>query len=288
MVNRRPAQTRARIAQTASRLRSLIHPEAVAPDELLVSERTGRIPYAEAQALEYRPAEIGETFGPQWATYWFRLAATVPEHWAGRPVELVWDSGCEALLYRDGAPVQGLVRGGGYDRITAPLGTPAGRVELELEMACNDLMGLPDPFPRRRDRTGRTWQEPHGRPLAAGAAAARPTDPRRPRAVRPRGVGDWRGTSRRCASSSRSRASTRPGRAGCSPSSTASPAPGSPPTAAPGPRRARSSATCSRTATPAARTRSPRSATRTSTPPGCGRWPRRAARSCARGRASSR
>ncbi|HET8953836.1 MAG TPA: glycoside hydrolase family 38 C-terminal domain-containing protein [Solirubrobacteraceae bacterium] len=160
MVNRRPAQTRARIEQTASRLRSLIHPEAVAPDELLVSERTGRIPYAEAQGLAFRPAEIGESFGPQWATYWFRLAATVPSSWAGRPVELVWDSGCEALLYRDGAPAQGLVEGGGYDRTTAPLGTPSGRVELELEMACNDLMGLPDPFPRRRDRTGRTWQEP--------------------------------------------------------------------------------------------------------------------------------
>ena len=174
MVNRRPAQTRARIAQTASRLRSLIHPEAVAPDELLVSERTGRIPYAESQALRYRPAEIGEAFGPQWATFWFRLAATVPEHWAGRPVELVWDSGCEALLFRDGAPVQGLVKGGGYDRTTAPLGTPDGRVELELEMACNDLMGLPDPFPQRRDRTGRTWHEPtDDRSLRAPRAPAR-------------------------------------------------------------------------------------------------------------------
>jgi alpha-mannosidase len=160
MVNRRPAQTRARIAQTASRLRSLVHPEAIAPDELLVSERTGRIGRAAARELAYRPAETGEAFGPQWATFWFRLTATVPEHWAGRPVELVWDSGCEALLYRDGAPVQGLVRGGGYDRTTAPLGTPAGRVELELEMACNGLMGLPDPFPRGRDRTGRTWQAP--------------------------------------------------------------------------------------------------------------------------------
>src|SRR5215208_5644088 len=160
MVNRRPEQTRRRIAQTASRLRSLVHPAVVAPDELLVSERTGRIHYSDAQALSYRPAEIGETFGPQWATYWFRMAATVPDAWAGRPVQLVWDSGCEATLYRDGAPVQGLVKGGGYDRTTAPLGTPSGRVELELEMACNDLMGLPDPFPRRRDRTGRTWQEP--------------------------------------------------------------------------------------------------------------------------------
>jgi alpha-mannosidase len=160
MVNRRPAQTRARIAQTASRLRSLIHPEAVGPDELLVSERTGRIGHAAAQELAYRPAKVGEAFGPQWATFWFRLAATVPEHWAGRPVELVWDSGCEALLYRDGLPLQGLVKGGGYDRTTAPLGAPTGRVELELEMACNDLMGLPDPFPQRRDRTGRTWQQP--------------------------------------------------------------------------------------------------------------------------------
>lgn len=160
MVNRRPGQTRARIAQTASRVRSLAYPAAVAPDELLVSEATGRIPLEEARRLAYRPAEIGETFGPQWATYWVRIAATVPSAWAGRPVELVWDSGCEATLYRDGLPVQGLVKGGGYDRTTAPLGTPSGRVELELEMACNDLMGLPDPFPLRRDRTGRTWQEP--------------------------------------------------------------------------------------------------------------------------------
>ncbi len=159
MLNRRPEQTRRRIAQTASRLHSLVHPAAVAPDELLVSERTGRISREEAQGLAYRPAEIGERFGPQWATYWFRLAATVPEAWAGRPVELVWDSGCESTLYRGGAPVQGLVSGGGHDRTTAPLGTPSGRVELELELACNDLMGLPDPFPWRRDRTGRTWEE---------------------------------------------------------------------------------------------------------------------------------
>ena len=177
MVNRRPGQTRARIAQTASRVRSLAHPAAIAPDELLVSEATGRIPIEEARRLPYRPAEIGETFGPQWATYWFRLAATVPEAWAGRPVELVWDSGCEATLYRSGLPVQGLVKGGGYDRTTAPLGTPSGRVELELEMACNDLMGLPDPFPLRRDRTGRTWQEPTDdrslRPPRAPARLAR-------------------------------------------------------------------------------------------------------------------
>src|SRR5215213_6226326 len=151
MVNRRPEQTRRRIAQTASRLHSLARPAAVAPDELLVSERTDRIPYEEAQRLRYRPAEIGEAFGPQWATYWFRLAATVPEAWAGRPVELVWDSGCEATLYRDGVPVQGLVRGGGYDRSTAPLGTRGGRVELELEPAWAGRLLA------ELDRFARTW-----------------------------------------------------------------------------------------------------------------------------------
>ena len=255
MVNRRPEQTRARIAQTASRLRSLAHPAAVAPDELLVSEATGRIPLEEARRLPYRPAEIGETFGPQWATYWFRLAATVPEAWAGRPVELVWDSGCEATLYRDGEPVQGLVKGGGYDRTTAPLGTPAGRVELELEMACNDLMGLPDPFPLRRDRTGRTWQEPtDDRSLRAPRAPARLA--RAGLALLDPEAWDMAWDFEALRQLVRgARAWTRPGRAACSPSSTASRARGSPPTAPPGPRRARSSATCSRTATPAARTR---------------------------------
>src|SRR3954465_8111914 len=88
MVNRRPEQTRRRIAQTASRLHSLARPAAVPAGGLLVSERTDRITYDEAQRLRYRPAEIGEAFGPQWATYWFRLAATVPAAWAGRPGEL--------------------------------------------------------------------------------------------------------------------------------------------------------------------------------------------------------
>ena len=36
---RHPEQTRRRLAQTASRLRSLVHPEAIEPDSLTVSER---------------------------------------------------------------------------------------------------------------------------------------------------------------------------------------------------------------------------------------------------------
>ncbi|MGH2969772.1 MAG: alpha-mannosidase [Solirubrobacteraceae bacterium] len=160
MVNRHPDQTRRRIEQTASRLRSLAYPAAVAPDELLVSERTGRIGWAAAQELAYRPAQIGEAFGPQWATFWFRIEATIPPEWAERRVDLVWDSGSEATLWCDGAPVQGLNSHDRAQRREAPLAHAGGHVSLQVELACNDWMGDPDPFGDARYRRGRTWHEP--------------------------------------------------------------------------------------------------------------------------------
>ncbi len=111
MEHRYHEQVRRRLAQTSARLLALAHPEAVAVDRLLVSERTERIGWEAAQALAYREATLGETFGPQWATYWFRVDATIPQEWAGECVELAWDSGSEATLWRDGEPVQGLNAG---------------------------------------------------------------------------------------------------------------------------------------------------------------------------------
>src|SRR4051794_21140361 len=141
MVNRRLKQTRLRIAQTASRLRSLTYAETVPLDELLVSGRTDRIAQAEAQRLAYRPAVAGEAFGPRWATYWFRVTATIPRAWAGHRVDLLFDTGSEATLWRDGEPLRGL---NAPHRTTAPLTHDARGGEtlaLEIEMACNDWMG---------------------------------------------------------------------------------------------------------------------------------------------------
>ena len=155
-VNRHPEQTRRRLAQTASRLRSLVYPAARAPDRLLVSERMGRIGWTAAQELDYRPAEMGEGFGPQWATYWFRVEATIPDEWAGARVDLIWDSGSEATLWREGEPIQGLNSGGGALRCEAPLTTAARggeRVSVAVEMACNDWMG-------DVRLLGRNWLEP--------------------------------------------------------------------------------------------------------------------------------
>jgi alpha-mannosidase len=159
MVNRWPRQTRLRIAQTASRLHSLVYPATVPLDSIEVSERTGRIGFAAAQELAYRPAAVGEGFGPQWATYWFRIAATIPPAWAGARVDLLFDTGSEATLWRGGVPVRGL---NAPHRITAPLTHEARAgetVELQVEMACNDWMGEPDPAGGPRDRLGRTWRE---------------------------------------------------------------------------------------------------------------------------------
>ncbi len=38
---------------------------------------------------------------------------TVPSQWVGAEVHLLFDSGSEALLWRDGQPLQGLNGGGG-------------------------------------------------------------------------------------------------------------------------------------------------------------------------------
>ena len=126
------------------RLQAAIRPETVAPDELLVAGPVGRIPYEDAARLDYRPAELGERLGPLWATYWFRLAATVPESWRGRPVDLLWLTEAESTLWIGGRAVQGLH---GIDAAQRPDGRiveqAAGgeRVELAVELACNGLFG---------------------------------------------------------------------------------------------------------------------------------------------------
>ena len=46
--------------------------------------------------------------GPPWTSFWFRIEATVPEAWAGRRVDLLWETGTESTLWIDGRAVQGL------------------------------------------------------------------------------------------------------------------------------------------------------------------------------------
>ena len=103
-----------------------------------------RIPPEAAEQLDYRVAELGERFGPPWATFWFRIQATVPDAWRGRRVDLLWSSRSEATLWIDGCSVQGLNTGGGGERPDALLVEEARggeTLELRVELACNGMFG---------------------------------------------------------------------------------------------------------------------------------------------------
>ncbi len=142
--------TRTRIQQLAERLWQQVYTHRHAVDRIEVSERCGRIPYAEAQRLTYRAASLGEHFGPVWATFWFRIAATVPAAWTGRRVDLLWNSRSEGTLWMDGRVMQGLNFEGGLvhhhtgvrcDAVLREHAIAGETLAFQVEMACNRMFG---------------------------------------------------------------------------------------------------------------------------------------------------
>lgn len=108
-------------AQLARLLHERLRPAAAGPsvafDDVAAHHVDGEpIPVAEALARPYEPFAVGSAWGPRWGTTWFRLRGRVPEAWAARRVELRFEVGragdtgfgAEALVWRDGEPVQGL------------------------------------------------------------------------------------------------------------------------------------------------------------------------------------
>ncbi len=107
------------------------------------------VPAETAFAATFEDFQVGEAWGPAWDTTWFRLRGSLPAEWCGREVHLRFaignagetGFGAEALLYRDGQPVQGL----SPNHRSYPLtGRAEGgeTVELYVEAAANP----PSPF----------------------------------------------------------------------------------------------------------------------------------------------
>src|SRR4051794_23439803 len=147
-MQRHPGYTRDRIRQVGERIRALIWADARDPELLQVAGPVGRIPLDEAEQLEYRAASVGDVFGPLWATYWFRVGATVPAEWAGERVDLLWISHSEATLWVDGRSVQGLntnpVDGARIDALLLDPAAGGERLDLRVELACNGKFGRLD------------------------------------------------------------------------------------------------------------------------------------------------
>jgi alpha-mannosidase len=150
--------TRERIRQLTARVRTLVHADARPARSLRIAGPVGRIPYAEAAALEYREADLGMALGPLWATWWLRIEGVVPPEWDGERVDLLLVTNSEATLWRDGEPVAGLVTGAERLRPDAVLAAPAagGQVlRAEAEIACNGLFGWAERNPAPQRPAGR-------------------------------------------------------------------------------------------------------------------------------------
>lgn len=144
-----------RVQALCQRVSEAIYPTVVSIDTIECAGPVDRISLAEAKQLQYRSASLGESLGPTFATFWFRLTIRVPEEWQGQRVDLAWKSNSEALLWVDDRSIQGFNPG----RDTARLIDEAvGGEELTVyvEVACNHLLGadgvpgLPWPAPSAR------------------------------------------------------------------------------------------------------------------------------------------
>lgn len=145
-MQRHPDYTRARAQQLAERMQKLIYPDRRPVQGIKVAGPVDRIAHAEAQKLsKWRPAAVGDRFGPHWVTFWFRLSTTVPKEWAGRRVDLLWDSNSEATLWIDGKSAQGLnTQNGGHrpDAVLLRKARGGESLSLQVEMACNQKFGV--------------------------------------------------------------------------------------------------------------------------------------------------
>uniref|UniRef100_UPI0008499EC6 alpha-mannosidase n=1 Tax=Actinacidiphila rubida TaxID=310780 RepID=UPI0008499EC6 len=108
------------------------------------------VPVADALAAGYTPVSIGATWGGPWSTSWLRTRGRIPQAWAGRRVEALFDLGfdwtkgpggqAEGFVHdASGSPLQGLHP---YHRGVLLAESAAGgeAVDLLVELAANPMI----------------------------------------------------------------------------------------------------------------------------------------------------
>lgn len=102
------------------------------------------ITWKQVQELDFQPFEVGQKWGAQWDTVWFRMKAKVPEDWAGEKLVALLDLsyvlyegfGREGMVYIDGLPVTAVNR----NRSAVPIVEQAKggeTIEFYVEAAAN-------------------------------------------------------------------------------------------------------------------------------------------------------
>ena len=147
-MQRHVGYARGRVEQAVQKVRRLVYPEVVPIGDLALAGPVGHIRAAEAETLDYEPVETGAILPPRWETYWLRVRAEVPQAFAGSRVDLRFDFGGEATIWRSRRLLQGL-NGGDYqprrEAVLLDRADGGERLELLLELACREgvSLGLP-------------------------------------------------------------------------------------------------------------------------------------------------
>ncbi|KAJ1881778.1 Glycoside hydrolase, 38 vacuolar alpha mannosidase [Coemansia sp. RSA 486] len=114
--------------------------------------------FEHAVKQHFKPAKVGQVFGPSWTTHWFRVTATIPESFAGKKTLFMFDTNSEAMVWSaDGEPILGLTGGNGGERhvdyLLAKRATSKEKPRtFYVEMACNGLFGNGDYHVHPQDR----------------------------------------------------------------------------------------------------------------------------------------
>lgn len=100
--------------------------------------------FKEATSHKFRDTHVGESFGPSWATHWFKIHLTIPDDLAKKEhLEFVWDANNEGMIWTEkGEVVHGLTGGGDRTQWILPESWRDGKEHIfYVEMACNGMFG---------------------------------------------------------------------------------------------------------------------------------------------------
>lgn len=113
------------------------------------------------ESLKWKDARKGDSFGPSWKSFWFKIELEIPPLWLDKDQEIDfdWDCSNEGLIYDpDGTPLQAFT-GGDRFLFKLPKKYRKGGSQLfYLEIACNGMFGNGDggnPDPNRYFRLNR-------------------------------------------------------------------------------------------------------------------------------------
>lgn len=97
--------------------------------------------------IEWKDAHKGDSFGPSWKSFWFKIDWEIPKKWLEKKQEIHFEFNCdcEGLIYtRKGTPLQAFSGGErSYFILTDDLKVP-GKQRFYLEIACNGMFGNGD------------------------------------------------------------------------------------------------------------------------------------------------